>query len=133
MVWEEKWQVFDEANRDFYSQNYPFEGLLNYTSGIIHHVKIDDLEPGTKYYYKCGDSSLNAMSEEHEFETLSVPGPNNYPRRIAVIGDLGLALNSTTTINHVIQNDPFCWRLELCKSIPYNWWQRRSLLFMCIP
>lgn len=21
-----------------YSQNYPFKGLLNYTSGIIHHV-----------------------------------------------------------------------------------------------
>lgn len=89
-----------------YNQDYPFEGLLNYTSGIIHHVKIDDLEPGTKYYYKCGDSSLNAMSEEHVFETLLVPGPNNYPRRIAVIGDLGLTLNSTTTINHVIQNDP---------------------------
>lgn len=89
-----------------YNQNYPFEGLLNYTSGIIHHVKIDDLEPGTKYYYKCGDSFLKAMSEEHVFETLLEPGPNNYPRRIAVIGDLGLTLNSTTTINHVIQNDP---------------------------
>ncbi|KAK9068728.1 hypothetical protein SSX86_012843 [Deinandra increscens subsp. villosa] len=24
-----------------YNQLYPFEGLLNYTSGIIHHVKID--------------------------------------------------------------------------------------------
>lgn len=24
-----------------YSQLYPFEGLWNYTSGIIHHVKID--------------------------------------------------------------------------------------------
>jgi hypothetical protein len=23
-----------------YSQLYPFEGLLNYTSGIIHHVRI---------------------------------------------------------------------------------------------
>ncbi|KAL8158382.1 hypothetical protein AgCh_002903 [Apium graveolens] len=46
------------------------------------------------------------MSEEHVFETLLVPGPNNYPRRIAVIGDLGLTLNSTTTIDHVIQNDP---------------------------
>ena len=27
-----------------YSQLYPFEGLLNYTSGIVHHVRID----GTK-------------------------------------------------------------------------------------
>lgn len=65
-----------------------------------------DLEPGTKYYYKCGDSFLDAMSEEHVFETLLVPGPKNYPRRIAVIGDLGLTLNSTTTIKHVTQNDP---------------------------
>ncbi|KAK8952077.1 Purple acid phosphatase 23 [Platanthera zijinensis] len=24
-----------------YSQMYPFEGLLNYTSGIMHHVRID--------------------------------------------------------------------------------------------
>lgn len=46
------------------------------------------------------------MSEEHVFETLLVPGPKNYPRRIAVIGDLGLTLNSTTTIKHVTQNDP---------------------------
>lgn len=27
-----------------YSQFYPFEGLRNYTSGIIHHVKIDGMD-----------------------------------------------------------------------------------------
>ncbi|XP_057960014.1 purple acid phosphatase 23 isoform X2 [Malania oleifera] len=89
-----------------YSQLYPFVGLWNYTSGIIHHVRLDDLEPGTKYYYKCGDSSFPAMSEEHVFETLPLPGPNAYPRRIAVVGDLGLTRNSTTTIDHLIRNDP---------------------------
>ncbi|KAL9237749.1 hypothetical protein vseg_012262 [Gypsophila vaccaria] len=89
-----------------YSQLYPFEELLNYTSGIIHHVKLQGLEPGTKYYYKCGDSSVSAMSEEHTFETLPLPGPNSYPRRIAFVGDLGLTHNSTTTIDHVRQNDP---------------------------
>ncbi|KAK6914223.1 Calcineurin-like phosphoesterase domain, ApaH type [Dillenia turbinata] len=89
-----------------YSQLYPFEGLLNYTSGIIHHVRIDDLEPGTKYYYKCGDSSIRAMSDELVFETLSLPGPNSYPHRIGVIGDLGLTSNTTTTIDHLIKNDP---------------------------
>ncbi|XVF38069.1 hypothetical protein REPUB_Repub20aG0066000 [Reevesia pubescens] len=89
-----------------YSQLYPFEGLLNYTSGIIHHVRIDDLEPGSKYYYKCGDSSLSAMSEEHVFETLPLPGQNSYPRRIAFIGDLGLTRNSSTTIDHLTKNDP---------------------------
>ncbi|KAK3000810.1 hypothetical protein RJ639_021763 [Escallonia herrerae] len=89
-----------------YSQLYPFEGLLNYTSGIIHHVKIDGLKPGTKYYYKCGDSSIPEMSEEHVFKTLPLPGTNKYPSRIAVIGDLGVTSNSTTTIDHLIQNDP---------------------------
>ncbi|CAO2831929.1 unnamed protein product [Amaranthus hypochondriacus] len=89
-----------------YSQVYPFDGLLNYTSGIIHHVKLEGLEPGTRYYYKCGDSSIPAISKEYTFETLPFPEPNNYPQRIAVIGDLGLTHNSTTTIDHVTQNDP---------------------------
>ncbi|KAE8690195.1 Purple acid phosphatase 15 [Hibiscus syriacus] len=94
------------GNATVYSQFYPFEGLLNYTSPIIHHVKIDGLEPGTKYYYKCGDSSLPAMSEEHVFETLPSPARNSYPPRIAVIGDLGLTRNSSTTIDHLTKNDP---------------------------
>ncbi|OMO53032.1 hypothetical protein CCACVL1_28935 [Corchorus capsularis] len=64
------------------------------------------LEPGTKYYYKCGDSSVPAMSEEHVFETLPLPGPDSYPSRIALIGDLGLTSNSSTTIDHLTKNDP---------------------------
>ncbi|XWS09100.1 hypothetical protein CRYUN_Cryun40dG0057200 [Craigia yunnanensis] len=94
------------GNATVYSQLYPFEGLWNYTSGIIHHVRIDGLEPGTKYYYMCGDSSLPAMSEEYVFETLPLPGQNSYPRRIAFIGDLGLTRNSSTTIDHLTKNDP---------------------------
>lgn len=89
-----------------YSQLYPYEGLLNYTSGIIHHVRLQGLKPGKRYYYKCGDSSIPAMSEEHTFVTLPSTGPNNYPSRIAVIGDLGLTSNSTTTIDHLTKNDP---------------------------
>ncbi|XP_030509452.2 purple acid phosphatase 23 isoform X1 [Cannabis sativa] len=89
-----------------YSQLYPFQGLLNYTSGIIHHVKLEGLEPGTKYFYKCGDSSIPALSEEHMFETLPKPSPNAYPNRIAVVGDLGLTSNTTTTIDHLVQNNP---------------------------
>jgi len=46
------------------------------------------------------------MSEEQVFETFPMPSPNSYPRRIAIIGDLGLTSNSTTTIDHLIQNDP---------------------------
>lgn len=95
-----------KGNSVVYSQLYPFEGLWNYTSAIIHHVRIDGLEPGTKYYYKCGDSSLAAMSEEHVFETLPLPARNSYPHRIAVVGDLGLTRNSSTTIDHLTSNDP---------------------------
>lgn len=95
-----------KGNSTVYTQLYPFEGLSNYTSGIIHHVRINGLEPGTKYFYKCGDSSIPAMSEEHVFETLPLPSPNAYPHRIAIIGDLGLTSNSSTTIDHVIVNDP---------------------------
>ncbi|KAI3440812.1 Purple acid phosphatase [Psidium guajava] len=89
-----------------YSQLYPFEGLLNYTSGIIHHVRLEGLEPGTTYYFKCGDSSFPAVSDEYSFKTMPSSSPNAYPSRIAVIGDLGLTSNSSTTIDHVIQNDP---------------------------
>ncbi|GAV70782.1 Metallophos domain-containing protein/Metallophos_C domain-containing protein, partial [Cephalotus follicularis] len=95
-----------KGNATVYSQLYPFEGLLNYTSGIIHHVRIDGLEPGMTYYYVCGDGSISAMSEESVFETLALPGPNFYPPRIAIIGDLGLTSNSSTTIDHLIENDP---------------------------
>lgn len=64
------------------------------------------LEPAKRYFYKCGDSSLSAMSEEHSFGTLPLPNANAYPCRIAVVGDLGLTSNSSTTIDHLTQNDP---------------------------
>ncbi|XP_042477520.1 purple acid phosphatase 23 isoform X1 [Macadamia integrifolia] len=101
-----KYPFVQKGTSTVYSQLYPYEGLLNYTSGIIHHVKLEGLEPGVRYYYKCGDSSLLTMSEEHVFETFPLPGPNVYPRRIAVVGDIGLTSNSSTTLDHMIENDP---------------------------
>ncbi|KAG7543081.1 Purple acid phosphatase-like N-terminal [Arabidopsis thaliana x Arabidopsis arenosa] len=95
-----------KGNATVYSQLYPFNGLLNYTSGIIHHVLIDGLEPETKYYYRCGDSSVSAMSEEISFETLPLPSKDGYPHRIAFVGDMGLTSNTTTTIDHLMENDP---------------------------
>ncbi|KAJ7570190.1 hypothetical protein O6H91_01G109600 [Diphasiastrum complanatum] len=89
-----------------YSQIYPFEGLLNYTSGIIHHVRLEGLLSRTKYFYRCGDASLDALSEEHTFETLPSPSPISYPDRIAVVGDLGLTYNSSSTMQHLLQNNP---------------------------
>ncbi|KAK1261252.1 Purple acid phosphatase 23 [Acorus gramineus] len=89
-----------------YSQLYPFKGLLNYTSAIIHHVKLQGLDARKRYYYRCGDSSLKAMSDERTFETMPPSGPTMYPHRIAVVGDLGLTGNTTTTIDHLARNDP---------------------------
>ncbi|MED6167757.1 Purple acid phosphatase 15, variant 2 [Stylosanthes scabra] len=89
-----------------YSQLYPFEGLQNYTSGIIHHVRLTGLKPNTLYQYRCGDPSLSAMSEVHYFRTMPEAGPKSYPSRIAVVGDLGLTYNTTSTIDHMTSNHP---------------------------
>lgn len=89
-----------------YNQIYPFEGLLNYTSGIIHHVRLSGLAPNTTYFYICGDSALSAMSEEKEFRTFPQPSPHSYPSKIAIVGDLGLTYNSTSTFDHMLSNEP---------------------------
>ncbi|CAO2189006.1 unnamed protein product [Urochloa humidicola] len=95
------------GSAEVYSQLYPYPGLLNYTSGAIHHVRLRGLRPATRYYYRCGDSSLpGGLSDERSFTTLSAAGAGSYPRRVAVVGDLGLTGNSTATIDHLAQNDP---------------------------
>ncbi|CAM6115969.1 unnamed protein product [Calypogeia fissa] len=94
------------GNSSIYNQIYPFAGLLNYTSGIIHHVRLTGLLPSTTYYFICGDNAQGFMSPQHNFTTLPLPSPINYPARVAVVGDLGLTYNSTTTVDHMLQNDP---------------------------
>ncbi|KAA8548404.1 hypothetical protein F0562_000088 [Nyssa sinensis] len=53
-----------------YNQLYPFEGLQNYTSGIIHHVRLTGLQPNTLYYYQCGDPSIPAMIGDASYANL---------------------------------------------------------------
>ncbi|EPS72247.1 purple acid phosphatase, partial [Genlisea aurea] len=89
-----------------YSQLYPFQGLRNYTSGIIHHVRLKGLDPNSLYFYRCGDPSIPAMSKIYSFKTMPVSSPKTYPRRIAIVGDLGLTYNTTSTINHMRSNEP---------------------------
>lgn len=65
------------------------------------------LDPNTLYYYRCGDPSISSMSDIHSFKTMSVSGPKSYLNRIAVVGDLGLTYNYSSTINHLmIGNKP---------------------------
>ncbi|KAF5741271.1 calcineurin-like phosphoesterase [Tripterygium wilfordii] len=89
-----------------YNQLYPFEGLQNYTSGIIHHVRLTGLKPNMLYFYRCGDPSIRAMSVIYSFKTMPVSGPHSYPGRIGIVGDLGLTYNTTTTIGDLASNKP---------------------------
>ncbi|KAJ6860299.1 purple acid phosphatase 15-like isoform X1 [Populus alba x Populus x berolinensis] len=165
-----------------YNQLYPFVGLQNYTSGIIHHVRLTDsvavhvggkeetckvtfthlcnvwwhseeshvhygsglsmnsdgnkkaqiliyfaplpqcgiqlrlnftftclsagLKRNTLYHYQCGDPSIPAMSSTYYFKTMPASGPKSYPSRIAIVGDLGLTYNTTSTVDHMIGNNP---------------------------
>ncbi|KAJ9555549.1 hypothetical protein OSB04_010163 [Centaurea solstitialis] len=94
-----------EGNSVIYNQLYPFEGLQNYTSGIIHHVQLTGLSPDTIYYYRCGDPLIGAISDVFRFKTMPVSGPKSYPK-IAIVGDLGLTYNTTSTVSHLIRNQP---------------------------
>lgn len=49
---------------------------------------------------------MAAMSNIYYFKTMPVSGPRSYPKRIAILGDLGLTSNTSTTISHVISNKP---------------------------
>lgn len=62
--------------------------------------------PNTLYQYQCGDPSIPAMSEVSYFKTMPVSGSDSYPSRIAVVGDLGLTYNTTSTVDHLLVNHP---------------------------
>ncbi|KAL5581023.1 hypothetical protein UlMin_013465 [Ulmus minor] len=58
------------------------------------------------YQYQCGDPK-QGTSDVHYFRAMPVSGPKSYPSRIAVVGDLGLTYNTTSTIEHLTSNhDP---------------------------
>lgn len=46
------------------------------------------------------------MSDVRAFRTMPAVGPGSYPGRIAVVGDLGLTYNTTSTIDHMASNQP---------------------------
>lgn len=45
------------------------------------------------------------MSDIFQFKTVPVSGPKNYPK-IGIVGDLGLTYNMTSTVSHLIKNNP---------------------------
>ena len=62
-----------------------------YTSPLIHTVRLNNLAPGTKYYYKCGDTVSSDLSAMISFTTLpavgSVIDAKGQPFTFAVMAD----------------------------------------------
>jgi len=77
-----------------------------YLNTLLYVIVYVGLEPSTLYYYQCGDPSLQAMSDIYYFRTMPISGPHSYPGKVAIVGDLGLTYNTTTTIGHLTNNEP---------------------------
>ncbi|KAF3456566.1 hypothetical protein FNV43_RR01220 [Rhamnella rubrinervis] len=77
-----------------------------YTMFVSPCLSAAGLKPNTLYQYQCGDPNIPAMSKMYYFKTMPISGPKSYPSRIAVVGDLGLTYNTTSTIDHLISNHP---------------------------
>ena len=63
-----------------------------------------DLEPATLYFYMVGNPILG-LSNLFNFTT----GPElgeGYPLRFGVLADVGMTYNSSTTVEHLMTNDP---------------------------
>lgn len=86
----------------FYGKSASFHFCL---SCLIYFINLG-LKPGTRYFYRCGDPSAASMSNLHSFKTMPASCPHNYPSRIAIVGDLGLTYNSTSTVAHMKSNNP---------------------------
>lgn len=76
--------------------------MLNFTFTCLSA----GLKPNTLYHYQCGDPSIPAMSSTYYFKTMPASGPKSYPSKIAIVGDLGLTYNTTSTVDHMIGNNP---------------------------
>jgi len=90
-----------------YTYEYPADaGALDgqgtlYSSPIIHHVVLDNLTPGSMYFYSVG-------SEEYGFSDVfnfTVP-EKRYPFRMGVIADVGQTYNSSDTLERTLYDDP---------------------------
>jgi hypothetical protein len=92
------------GNDTSYEFNYA-PGYEEYKSGIIHHVYLNNLNPSTVYFYKCGNFSaeLPLVSDVFSFETMPAVGDS---RRFTfgVFGDLGQSTASQDTLSHVLNN-----------------------------
>lgn len=75
--------------------------FYNYTSGFIHHCKIENLKHDTRYYYKLGKGD---SAREFWFLTPPEVGPD-VSYTFGIIGDLGQTYDSNRTFQHYMQGN----------------------------
>lgn len=77
----------------------------SFDSGALHHVTIGidegPLPSSTRIYYRVGNSGKDEWSEEASFVTSPLQGPDSFPYRLGLIGDLGQTENSASTLQHL--------------------------------
>ena len=64
----------DGKSYTFQSFNKKGVYLPKYTSPLIHSVRLNNLAPGTTYYYRCGDTQSGVLSGVLSFTTLPAVG-----------------------------------------------------------
>jgi len=72
-----------------------------YNSPILHHVILQDLTPGQRYFYSVG-------SEEYGFSgvyNFTVPA-RKYPFKFGVMADIGQTYNTSVTLERTAQDNP---------------------------
>ncbi|BBN16973.1 acid phosphatase type 7 [Marchantia polymorpha subsp. ruderalis] len=77
---------------------------MDYTSGLLHHVTLSNLEYNTKYYYKIGSSNEEFLTFYGDFTTPPAPGPDT-AIKFTVVGDLGQTYSSNTTLGHMMESE----------------------------
>eukprot|EP00891_Asterochloris_glomerata_P009395 jgi/Astpho2/9395/Aster-01660 len=94
------------GNAEVYSQIYNTSvaaiggaTALNYTSPVLHNVRLTGLTPNTQYFYQAGDGTN--FSPVFNFTSMQTAGPN-YPQRIIAMADWGMSANATSTLQHAL-------------------------------
>lgn len=96
-------------------RNMPCDNSLvpsgdEYESGALHHAVLGTgvdgpLQADTHYHYRVGDPN-GALSELYSFKMPPELGPNSFPYRLGLIGDLGQTENSMETLDHAAALEP---------------------------
>jgi len=83
-----------------HSKGEPF--LSDISPRFIHHITIDDLKPGTTYYFRIGDPDMG-YSREYKFR---LPSTNPDEYRFAIGGDWEIPLEGRAVAEQIAKQSP---------------------------